>query len=159
VAYRYERCPGKLITVIIGSPAQCPYRALSFVWDQVTPTDATCLRCGKSFQILVSSSSKILALMQLAGTGHPVWLDFLSIDQNKHQGIKPNVRDGANVLSSYFCFCPSTRRRGAISSPCCSAVLRECASPSFRRLPPESGPEDYLEPDSWALLSSYFSRI
>lgn len=87
-AYEYEISPGKRVTVIIGSPVRCPYKALSFVWGPVKRTESICTKCRKESRILVSSPNKLHALMQVAGTEHPVWLDFLSIDQNSHQDIK-----------------------------------------------------------------------
>ena len=89
--FKYQLQGEGIATVICGIPEQVEYRAVSYVWGEVSQVPVRCEKCSASTSIPFGSLSKFDHLMRLAGTDTPIWLDAMSIDQKNPQELAAQV--------------------------------------------------------------------
>jgi hypothetical protein len=69
------------VTMLPGIPAMgTDYKAMSYVWGDVSPLELPCEQCGQVTSISMMNASRFENLMKLGGSGSNIWLDAISID-------------------------------------------------------------------------------
>ncbi|KAH7364829.1 heterokaryon incompatibility protein-domain-containing protein [Rhexocercosporidium sp. MPI-PUGE-AT-0058] len=91
------------VKIICGVPGNIVYKAISYVWGNVTQVPVQCAGCGGASEIPMESQAKFEQLMNVAEGGNTVWLDAISINQKDHQDIATQVAVMGDIYSKAEC--------------------------------------------------------
>ena len=91
------------IKIICGVPGGGRYKAISYVWGNVTQIPVRCGGWLAVSKIPIESLAKFDQLMDLVGGDSTAWLDVMSINQQDHQDIATQVAVMGDIYSKAQC--------------------------------------------------------
>jgi hypothetical protein len=83
--YKFRLESGEIVTIMCGIPKDHAYKAVSYVWEEVSPLALECRNCSATICVPMRDSQKFRHLMDFVRGGSIIWLDALSIDQDDDQ--------------------------------------------------------------------------
>jgi hypothetical protein len=83
--YKFRFDSGEDVTIVCGIPKDHAYKAVSYVWEEVSSLVLECRHCSATVSVPMRDSHKFHHLMDFVRGGSTIWLDALSIDQDDDQ--------------------------------------------------------------------------
>jgi len=99
--YFFALKSGGVVTVLPGVPdMKEEYKAMSYVWGQVSKLHIPCVQCQSITTVPMVSNQRFNDLMELGGSGRSIWLDALSIDQSDHADVASTIKMMGSIYSN-----------------------------------------------------------
>lgn len=95
---------GGVVTIVLGIPPNgTDYKAMSYVWGDVTTLRIPCSKCGQVSSVPMLNARRFKNLMDLAGKGNNIWLDVISIDQSNQSEIRESIAAMGRIYTGARC--------------------------------------------------------
>src|SRR5215469_5407883 len=89
--FAFQLQSGGFVRILPGIPPKgTNYKAMSYVWGNVSTLKIPCKRCGQMSSVPMMNACRFNNLMELGGEGN-IWLDAVSIDQSNHSEVATAV--------------------------------------------------------------------
>ena len=101
--FAFQLQSGGLVRILPGIPPKgTNYKAMSYVWGDVSTLKIPCKRCGQVSSVPMMNARRFKNLMELGGEGN-IWLDAVSINQSNQSEVATTVTAMGRIYGDARC--------------------------------------------------------